>query len=97
MPLGMYIVSNIFSLILMETVLSVDIIMDVLNTDVLNISSPNSVCFNLPFSSEKKMLIFSNFHAKSPLTGVKKRKQKLKARTLDKMIYLISHYLISKY
>lgn len=77
----------------METAISVDIIMD---KDVLNISPQTSVGFNLPSCSEK-MLIFSNFHAKSQLTGVKERKQKRKARTLDKMVYLMGHYLISKY
>ena len=56
MPLGMSMVSNIFSLILMETTLSVDIIMD---KDVLCIRPRNSVGFNLPFGSEKKVNILT--------------------------------------
>lgn len=89
----MYMVSITFSLILMETALSVDIIMD---KEVLHIRPRNSVGFNLPFSSEKR-LIFSHFHANSQQTGVEERKQKLKARTLDKTIYLMNYYFISKY
>lgn len=49
-------VSITFSLILMETALSVDIIMD---KEVLHIRPRNSVGFNLPFSSEKKVNILT--------------------------------------
>lgn len=70
-----------------------------MDKDVLHIRPQNSVGFNLPFSSEKKVNILTFLCQASTDWDKRKnpQKQELKAITLDKTMYLMSHYFISKY